>query len=108
VNTHPGEFEQLVLLALARLGDDGYGVSVLDEIHRRTGRSASFSAVYAALSRLEDKALIRSRYGEPTPERGGRRKKHFALTAAGRTTIAASVLAVRTMARGLGATLELP
>ena len=108
MSAHPGEFEQLVLLALARLGNEGYGVSVREEIRRRTGRSASFSAVYAALARLEDKQLIRSRYGEPTPERGGRRKKHFALTAPGRTAIAASVLAVRTMARGLGATLELP
>ncbi len=105
---HPGEFEQLVLLALARLGDDGYGVSVREEIQRRTGRAASFSAVYAALGRLEGKELIRSRFGEPTPERGGRRKKHFALTSAGRRTIAESVLAVRTMARGLGPTLELP
>jgi DNA-binding PadR family transcriptional regulator len=108
VTQHPGEFEQLVLLALARLGDDGYGVSVREEIQRRTGRAASFSAVYAALARLEGKELIRSRYGEPTPERGGRRKKHFALTTAGRRTIAESVLAVRTMARGLGPTLELP
>ena len=105
---HLGELEQIVLLAVARLGDDGYGVSVRDEIRRRTGRRTGFSAVYAALARLEDKGLIRSRFGDPTPERGGRRKKHFSLSAGGRAATAESVLAARSMARGLGPTLELP
>ncbi|MFI5309647.1 MAG: PadR family transcriptional regulator [Gemmatimonadales bacterium] len=108
MTAHLGEFEQLVLLALARLGDEGYGVSVRDEIQQRSGRAATFSSVYAALGRLEEKRLLRSRHGEPTPERGGRRKKYFTLTAAGRTAIAESVLAVRTMARGLGPTLVQP
>ena len=105
---HLGEFEQLVLLALVRLGDDGYGVSVRDEIARRAGRDTSFSAVYTALARLEEKGLVRSHHGEPTPERGGRRKKHFALTAPGRLALSRSVQAVRAMARGLGTSLGTP
>jgi PadR family transcriptional regulator, regulatory protein PadR len=72
-----GEFEQLVLLALVRLGPDAYGATVRREIESRTGRSIAISAVYTTLDRLEQKGLVRSRVGEPTAERGGRRKKHF-------------------------------
>lgn len=72
-----GEFEQLVLLACLRLGDDAYTVSIVDEIARRTGRDPSHSAVYVALRRLEDKELVRSALGESTPERGGRPKRFF-------------------------------
>jgi PadR family transcriptional regulator, regulatory protein PadR len=72
-----GEFEQLVLLALVRLGPDAYGATVRREIETRTGRSIAISAVYTTLDRLEQKGLVRSRVGEPTAERGGRRKKHF-------------------------------
>jgi PadR family transcriptional regulator PadR len=106
--THLGEFEQLVLLALIRLGEDGYGISVRDEIARRAGREADFGTVYTALSRLEDKGLVRSRLGDPTPERGGRRKKHFEITPAGQKALAHALQAIRTMSRGLGAKLELP
>jgi DNA-binding PadR family transcriptional regulator len=75
----PGEFEQLVLLALLRLGDDAYGASVRREIEDRAGRSISIGAVYTTLHRLEQKGMVRSRIGEPTPERGGRRRRHFEL-----------------------------
>lgn len=72
-----GEFEQLVLLACLRLGDDAYTVSVVDEIARRTERQPSHAAVYVALRRLERKALVRSSLAGSTPERGGRPKRFF-------------------------------
>lgn len=103
-----GEFEQLVLLALIHLGDDAYGVVVQREITRRTGRTTSFGTVYTTLTRLEEKGLISSHLGEPTPERGGRRKKHFRVLAAGRRAVAASLKALRTMTRGLDASWEAP
>ena len=78
-----GEFEQVVLLAVAHLDGDGYGMTVRREIERRTGREISIGAVYATLDRLERKGFVRSREGEPTPERGGRARRHFALERAG-------------------------
>jgi DNA-binding PadR family transcriptional regulator len=72
-----GEFEQLVMLAILRLGGDVYGVPIVDEIQRRTGRSVSRAAVYIALRRLETKGLLSSRMADPTPERGGRAKRYF-------------------------------
>ena len=74
---HLGEFEQVVLLAVARLGDAGYGVTIRREIERRTGREATVGAVYATLSRLEEKGLVSSMEGEPEPRRGGRARRHF-------------------------------
>jgi DNA-binding PadR family transcriptional regulator len=81
--SHLGEFEQIVLLAVARLGDDGYGVTIRREIERRTGRDVTIGSVYATLSRLEEKALVSSRAGEPEPRRGGRARRHFRLEPAG-------------------------
>ena len=78
-----GEFEQLVLLALVRLGADAYGATVRREIEARAGRAVSISAVYTTLERLEQKGLVRSWVGEPTAERGGRRRKYFELLPAG-------------------------
>jgi DNA-binding PadR family transcriptional regulator len=78
-----GEFEEVVLLAVARLGGEGYGVTVRREIESRTGRSPALGAVYATLERLEGKGWVRSRAGEKTPVRGGRARRHFALTAEG-------------------------
>jgi PadR family transcriptional regulator PadR len=76
------KIEQLILLALARLGDDAYGMSVRDEIESRTGRSLSIAAVYNALDRLERSGLIGANLSSPTTERGGRAKKHFQIKAA--------------------------
>ena len=76
-----GDFEQLVLLAVARLGDNAYVVPILEEIATRTGRESSHAAVYVALRRLESKNLVVSRLGEPTAERGGRAKRFFRLEA---------------------------
>ncbi len=100
-----GDLEQLVLLALVRLGDDAYGVSVHEAIRSRTARDVAFATIYTTLVRLEDKGLVSSRVGEPTPERGGRAKKHFALTAAGRAALKRSLGDLRAMTQGLGASL---
>lgn len=78
-----GEFELIVLLALLRLGDDAYGVPIARVIEESTGREVGIGSVYAALERLEQKGLVASRLGEPTPERGGRAKRYFRVTKAG-------------------------
>lgn len=100
-----GSLEQLILLALLKLGDDAYGVAVQQEIARRTSRDISFGAVYTTLGRLEQKGYVGTRLGDPTPERGGRRKKHYTLRAPGRRALQASLDDLRAMTRGLGATL---
>lgn len=74
-----GEFEQLVLIAIVRLGPDAYGATVRREIEARTERRLSISGVYTTLERLEQKGCVRSWIGEPTAERGGRRRKYFSL-----------------------------
>jgi PadR family transcriptional regulator PadR len=79
-----GDVEHFVLIALLHLGDDTYSVPIMDEIRRRTGRTLAQAAVYIALRRLEEKGLLQSRVGEATAERGGRAKRHFRLTPAGR------------------------
>jgi PadR family transcriptional regulator len=101
MDPHLGEFETLVLLALARLDRDAYGVSIHREIARCTGRAPSYAAVYTTLARLEAKRLVSSRLGDPTPQRGGRRKKYFTVLPSGRRAVRASLRAIRTMARGL-------
>ena len=103
-----GEFEQLILLALMRLGDEAYGVAIRDEIEREAGRKVTLGAVYTTLLRLEDKRLVTSRLGDPTPQRGGRRKKYYRPLAAGQRELAASIKALRRMTRGLTPGLELP
>lgn len=75
--------EHLVLLAILRLGQDAYGIPILDEVSARSGRAVSRATVYVALRRLEQKGLVTSRMGESTPERGGRAKRYFRLRAAG-------------------------
>lgn len=102
-----GEFEQLVLLALARQGEDAYGVSICQDITDRTGRDVSLGAVYKTLERMEDKGLVQSRVGEPTAERGGRRKKHYRLMASGQRALRQSIAAIRRMTDGLESELKL-
>jgi DNA-binding PadR family transcriptional regulator len=72
-----GQFEQLVLLAVVRLNDGAYAVSIMDEIEQRTGRPTSHAAVHVALKRMEKKGLVLSRLGAPTSERGGRAKRYY-------------------------------
>jgi DNA-binding PadR family transcriptional regulator len=78
-----GDVEHLVLVAVLRLSTDAYGVAIMDEIARRTGRDVAKAAIYIALRRLEDKGLLTSSLGEATPERGGRAKRYFKLTRSG-------------------------
>ncbi len=96
-----GEFEQFVLLALARLGDEAYGVTIRQTLVERAGRHVSFGAIYSTLRRLEEKGLVRSAYGDPEPVRGGRAKKHVALTARGRSALRHSHTALLRMASGV-------
>ncbi len=103
-----GELEQLVLLAIARLGDDAYGVTVRREITARTRRDLSFGSVYTTLTRLEEKGFLASHLGDPTPERGGRRKKHYLISPAGRRALQRSLHAIRSMARGIDASWGTP
>jgi len=78
-----GEFEQSVLLAIAHLGDGAYGVTIRQEIERRTGREIAIGALYTALDRLERKKFIASEMSDPRPERGGRSKRHLRIRPAG-------------------------
>jgi PadR family transcriptional regulator, regulatory protein PadR len=96
-----GEFEQIVMLALVRLGADAYGATVAAEIEKRSGRGVSVSAVHTTLDRLEQKNLVKSRVGDPTPQRGGKRKRHFEVSALGMKALQASYRSIRSMADGL-------
>ena len=82
-----GELEELVLLTVGVLFPEAYGVAVMDEIENRAGRSLNISAVHAVLTRLEEKGYLKSKMGDPSQERGGRRKRIFTLTAAGKRTL---------------------
>ena len=103
-----GEFEQLVLLTLLRLGGKGYGITVQEELGRQAGRNVSLGTVYKTLFRMESKGLVSVHVGEPTPERGGRRKKHYTVTLAGRKALQRSLAALRKLSRGVDAVWELP
>jgi PadR family transcriptional regulator PadR len=96
-----GEFEHLVLLAILRLGDQAYGVTVRREIAARTRREVSIGAIYATLDRLEAKSYVQSRVGDPTPERGGRSKRFFRVTAQGSSAIEHTHRALRSLTEGL-------
>ena len=77
------QFELMVLLAVIRIGKDAYGVPIARELESVSGREVGVGSVYAALERLEGKGLVTSEIGEPTPERGGRAKTYFRITANG-------------------------
>lgn len=101
-----GDFEQLTMLAVLRLDDEAYGAAIQREMEAHTGRVVSINAVYTTLDRLETKGLLRSWVGEPTAERGGRRKKHYAVQPSGMAAIGQAYRAFRRMARGLERLLE--
>ncbi|MCB0629411.1 MAG: PadR family transcriptional regulator [Saprospiraceae bacterium] len=82
-----GEFEELILLIVAVLHDEAYGVTIFDEIEARRGRSASISAIHMSLKRLEEKGFLESRFGGITQDRGGRRKKFYTITALGKKVL---------------------
>jgi PadR family transcriptional regulator PadR len=82
-----GEFEELVLLTVATLGDEAYGVSVKENIESRTDRSLSIGALHSTITRLEEKGYLKSWLGDPTQERGGRRKRYFEVTQSGKEAL---------------------
>ena len=82
-----GELEELILLTVGILYPEAYGVAVMDEIEKQAGRSLNISAVHSVLTRLEEKGFLKSKMSDPTEERGGRRKRIFILTAAGKRAL---------------------
>jgi DNA-binding PadR family transcriptional regulator len=96
-----GYFELMILLAIMRIGDEAYGVSISDEIEETTGRTVVLGSIYAALERLEGRGFVTSRLGEPKAERGGRAPRHFRITASGLRQVRAAQKALTTLWRGL-------
>jgi PadR family transcriptional regulator PadR len=82
-----GEFEELILLAVAVMDGHAYGVALLRELSAKSGRQAKLSQVHSSLQRLEEKGMLRSTLGEPTLERGGKRKRLFTITVLGQRTL---------------------
>ena len=101
-----GDFEQLVLMGVLRLADEAYGAAIREEIHARSGRDVSINAGYTTLDRLESKGFLKSWVGEPTPQRGGRRRKFYALRPAGVAALRQAYHAFTAMADGLQSRLE--
>jgi DNA-binding PadR family transcriptional regulator len=97
-----GDFEQLLLFAILRLGEDAYGATIRQELEERAGRFVSAGAVYTALDRLEAKGLVSSSVGDATPSRGGRRKKYYRLERIGAESLSQSYAEIQRMASGLG------
>jgi PadR family transcriptional regulator, regulatory protein PadR len=96
-----GSLEHVVLLAVMRLGEGAYGVTVRREIENTTGRALSMGAAYATLVRLESKGFVRSNAGEPTAERGGRAKRYFRVTVDGKRALRSTHDAIQKMRAGL-------
>jgi PadR family transcriptional regulator PadR len=96
-----GEFEQMVLLAILHLGDDVYGVPIVDEIQRRTGRTVAPAAVYVTLRRLEQKGLLTSWMSDSTPERGGKSRRCVKVTRTGLESLRESRKVLDRMWKGL-------
>jgi len=101
-----GEFEQLLLLALLRLGDKAHGMTLRREIQVRTGRTVSAGAVYTAMERLEARGLVSSEIGEPTPRRGGKARKFYEIEERGAQAVASSYQVLSAMAEDLGPILS--
>ena len=85
--TNLGEFEELVLLTIAALVSDAYSVAICDNLTQRTGREVKLGVVHAVLNRLEEKGLVKSKLGEATNVRGGKRKRYYLITNAGKAGI---------------------
>jgi PadR family transcriptional regulator PadR len=96
-----GEFEYFMLTAIARLGDDAYGVAIRQTLEEATGRTCSLGALYTTLDRLEAKGLIDTYMGDPTPRRGGRPKRMVRITASGARAAAAFYQAVMRLSHGV-------
>ncbi len=101
-----GRLEQMMLFAILRLDDDAYGATIRREIKERIGRSLTTGAIYTTLRRLDERGLVSSWVGEPTAERGGRRKKFYRLEAGGLQALERSWTEIREMSVGLSAKLN--
>jgi PadR family transcriptional regulator, regulatory protein PadR len=100
-----GEFEQLVLLALVRLGNGAYGAAIRREIQERTQRDVAMGTVYMTLGRLENKGMIVSYMGDPSPVRGGRRRRHYLIDTPGERALGRAYRALQAMTDGITAQL---
>ncbi|NKB90466.1 MAG: PadR family transcriptional regulator [Acidobacteria bacterium] len=101
-----GDFERLLLLAILRLEENAYGASIIEDVESRTGREVSNGAVYVALRRLEEKGMLRSKVGDPTPARGGRAKRYYAIRRDGLAALRSARHEWEAMLQGLEAQLE--
>jgi PadR family transcriptional regulator, regulatory protein PadR len=101
-----GEFEQIVLLAILRLGEDAYAIPLREEIEERTGRTVARGALYTALERLEAKRCVSSQMSAPLPERGGRSRRYYSVTPAGLAAIKATRTSLLRLWQGLEGMLE--
>lgn len=101
-----GEFEQVVLLSLLRLGNGAWGAAIRRDIQQRIGRQLPVSVVYVTLQRMEKKGWVKSYVGDPTSERGGRRRRHYLIDTPGEHALGRSYRALRKMIEGLESTLE--
>jgi PadR family transcriptional regulator, regulatory protein PadR len=101
-----GELEQIVMLATLRVGDDAYGVTIQDAIHKATGRDLTFGTIHKTLVRLEAKGMVVSRMGESEPVRGGRAKRFYKVSPAGLKALRASISVVKRLAAGLALGLD--
>ena len=102
MTTSLGMLELTTLLAVARLGDEAYGLAVRHDVSERAGRDYSVGAIYTTLQRLEDKKLLTSRASEPLPVRGGRSRRHFRVTGAGARAIRDAERHAKSMWAGVG------
>jgi DNA-binding PadR family transcriptional regulator len=100
-----GELEQLVLLAILQLKDDAYGLNVMKELEDRASRTVARGALYAVFDRLEGKGMVRSRFGDPTPGRGGRPRRYMTVTREGIAALRKARVAWNSLFEGLGEVL---
>jgi PadR family transcriptional regulator PadR len=100
-DTYLGEFEHLVLLAILRLGDEAYAVPVRQELETHTGRTVARGALYTTLDRLEQKGLLRSRLGDPLPERGGRARRYYSVSPRGLAGLRAARESIDNLSAGV-------
>jgi DNA-binding PadR family transcriptional regulator len=103
---HLGEFEQMIVAVVLRLGDEAYGVPIIETIEELTGREVRSGALSVTLDRMEKKGLIRSRLGDPTEGRGGRPRRYVEITPAGLEAAAEARDAMLTLWRGLDEAYE--
>lgn len=101
-----GEFEQIVLIALLRLGNGAYGAAIRRHIEDRTGRKVSVSAVYVTLQRLEEKGMVVSYVGPSTPQRGGRRRRHYLMDTEGARALGRAYRTFKVMSEGVESELD--